>query len=165
MEEKFARANDPMSGVAMVRAAVPDDGGAIARVHVASWRTTYRGRLPASVPMHLSVEGREAQWLRQIEAIERGVAVGCVSVAEGGDGRVLGFASGGRSGCPAVRPFPSVPALRRVARMSNSPACRPVLPSASPPAQRSDRGRPAPEAHLTAESRSPASASPNQMLR
>lgn len=64
-------------------------------MHVASWRSTYRGRFPASVLAGLSVEGREAQWLRQLEAIDRGKVGACVAVAEDADGRIVGIASGG----------------------------------------------------------------------
>ena len=42
-----------------VREAVPADARAIARVHVDSWRTTYRDIVPDSVLSQLSYEERE----------------------------------------------------------------------------------------------------------
>lgn len=84
-----------MSRVAGIRAAVRDDARGIARVHVESWRSTYRGRFPARVLADLSVEGREAQWLRQLDALDDGTVGGCVAIAEEVDGRIVGFASGG----------------------------------------------------------------------
>lgn len=84
-----------MSRVAGVRAAVREDAHGIARVHVESWRSTYRGRFPPRVLADLSVERREAQWLRQLEAIDQGTVGACAAVAEEVDGQVIGFASGG----------------------------------------------------------------------
>lgn len=70
------------------------DAESIAVVHVASWRTTYAGILPADLLAGLSLEQRKTQWTRQLEAREAS-SVPCVYVAEGPDGQVVGFASGG----------------------------------------------------------------------
>src|SRR5215213_9906521 len=69
-----------------IRAATVDDAEAIAEVNVASWRWAYDGLLPASVLDALSVEGRAADWRTMITS-----QVCDVSVATGGDGRVVGF--------------------------------------------------------------------------
>ena len=82
-----------------VREAVPADARAIARVHVDSWRTTYRGIVPDSVLLQLSYEERERRWQGILDAAE-GQAFVYVAVDE--FGQIVGFASGGpeRSGDP-----------------------------------------------------------------
>jgi ribosomal protein S18 acetylase RimI-like enzyme len=78
------------SVVSVVRPAEIEDAAAIARVHVASWRTTYRGILPDDFLESLSEERYEERWRRSL--LDEGTRV---YVAE--DGReVVGFASGGR---------------------------------------------------------------------
>src|SRR5690606_21197711 len=64
-------------------------------VHVASWRTTYAGLLPAEYLSSLSVEQRKAMWKGQLEEREASPEL-CLYVAESPDGRVVGGASGGR---------------------------------------------------------------------
>jgi len=76
----------------MLRAAVPADAPAIARVHVASWRTTYRGLLPDDYLAGLEVDEYTARWSRVL-ADRHGRSD--VLVAEE-QGRVVGFASCGR---------------------------------------------------------------------
>ena len=76
--------------VGLVRPAEIDDAAAIAAVHVASWRTTYRNLLPADFLTALDESSYEARWRRTIRE-----GVGRVYVAED-QGRVVGFASGGR---------------------------------------------------------------------
>lgn len=78
-----------------IRAADPEDAPAIARVHVDSWRTTYRGLLPDHVLANLSLEERQASWQQRIDAPALGRCSGFVFVAEDVTGRVVGFASGG----------------------------------------------------------------------
>src|ERR1700681_943783 len=77
----------------MIRPADVDDASEIARVHVASWRSTYRGLLPAEFLESLTEAGYTDRWRRFIA--ERS---GPVFVAHEGPGRgdVVGFASGGR---------------------------------------------------------------------
>lgn len=77
------------------RPATPADIESIAAVHVASWRTTYAGLLPAEFLAGLSVEQRKTMWTRHLEACEASPPT-CAYVAETADGRVVGFASGGR---------------------------------------------------------------------
>lgn len=74
----------------MVRAAGLDDAPSIARVHVATWRTAYRGLLPEAFLASMT----EAQYT---ERWKRGIAdpSSRVYVVEDEAG-VVGFASGGR---------------------------------------------------------------------
>lgn len=76
----------------MVRAAKGADVPGIARVHVESWQTTYRGLVPESFLASLTVSSREAMWARVLadEASRQPVYV-----TEGEDGTVVGFAGGG----------------------------------------------------------------------
>ena len=74
----------------MIRAATILDAPAIARVHVSSWRTTYRDLLPAEFLESLSESGYSERWKRVIaDGSTR------IYVAEE-DADVIGFASGGR---------------------------------------------------------------------
>jgi len=77
----------------MIRPADVDDAAAIARVHVASWRSTYRALLPADFLESLTEAGYTDRWQRFIS--ERSSRV---YVVQEGDDRadVFGFASGGR---------------------------------------------------------------------
>jgi ribosomal protein S18 acetylase RimI-like enzyme len=74
----------------MVRAAVIDDAPAIARVHVASWRSTYRALLPGDFLDSLTEASYTDRWRRVI-----GDGSNRVYVVEA-DGVAVGFASGGR---------------------------------------------------------------------
>ena len=49
-----------------IRDATPADIPAIARIHVDSWRTTYRGLMPDDLLAGLSYERRERQWAQAI---------------------------------------------------------------------------------------------------
>lgn len=82
-----------------MRVAVCGDAEAMARVHVASWRSTYRGLMPETTLANLSVERRAAQWRR---ALCDGIGGVFAFVALDGDGEIVGFASGSaeRSGDP-----------------------------------------------------------------
>jgi ribosomal protein S18 acetylase RimI-like enzyme len=80
----------------MVRAATIDDAPAIARVHVASWRSTYRNLLPADFLDSLTEGAYADRWTRFIaEPTNR------VYVVEA-EGELAGFASAGpeRAGEP-----------------------------------------------------------------
>ncbi len=74
----------------MVRPAGLGDAAAIARVHVSTWRTTYRGMLPDDFLASLTEAHYADRWKRGI-----GDRTSRVYVAEDADG-VVGFASGGR---------------------------------------------------------------------
>ena len=74
----------------MVRPATPEDAPGIADVHVATWRTTYRGLLPDDFLASLSEEHYAERWRRVIG--EGSSRVFVVDLPE----RIVGFASGGR---------------------------------------------------------------------
>ena len=78
-----------------IREALPEDAGPIARVHVDSWRSTYRDLLPESLLANLSVTQREAMWLRAATAIQAGESHSCLYVVEDDRGRIIGFANAG----------------------------------------------------------------------
>jgi GNAT superfamily N-acetyltransferase len=83
----------------IVREARPQDARGIARVHIDSWRTTYRGVVPADYLDRLSVDDRARRWRQNLA--QPGDKQ-CVFVAEDDRGEIVGFASGGpeRSGDP-----------------------------------------------------------------
>jgi GNAT superfamily N-acetyltransferase len=72
-----------------IRIGGPHDAAAIARVHVDSWRTTYRGIVPDQMLATLSYEQRETFWQDTIERQTQGIFVAEM------DGEVVGFASCG----------------------------------------------------------------------
>jgi GNAT superfamily N-acetyltransferase len=75
-----------------IREATIDDAPAIAAIHVASWRTTYRGIMPDDFLAALSAERRERMWR---DTLTNPHSPSVVYVAEDAEGRVAGFASGG----------------------------------------------------------------------
>lgn len=75
---------------ATIRLATPDDATAIAQVRVMSWRTTYRGMIPAAYLDAMKVEDSAALWQRVLTAAPNTTNT---FVAEA-EGRVVGFASG-----------------------------------------------------------------------
>ena len=81
------------AGHRRIRLATVEDARAIAEVHVASWRDTYRGLLPDRYLDRLSVDEREAQ---RREILEDPSGEWGTLVAEE-DGRVIGFAAFGPS--------------------------------------------------------------------
>ncbi len=82
-----------VAGTGVVRAAVPGDSRAIARVHVDSWRVAYRGLLPDDYLAGLSSEQRTGLW----SGILADPSSGHVLVVEVGDA-IVGFAHAGPSG-------------------------------------------------------------------
>jgi ribosomal protein S18 acetylase RimI-like enzyme len=74
----------------MVRPADLDDAASIARVHVATWQSAYRGVLPDSFLASLTEDQYTQRWRRGIADPASRVFV----VEDGTD--VVGFASGGR---------------------------------------------------------------------
>jgi L-amino acid N-acyltransferase YncA len=72
-----------------IREATPADAAAIAKVHVDSWRTTYRGIMPDEVLASLSYAERESNWVGILHD-----KLKFTYVAEEG-GRIVGFANGG----------------------------------------------------------------------
>lgn len=76
----------------VIREATVADAAAIARVHVRSWRETYRGIVPEEYLADLSRERRMEMWTQVIGNPERGQVV---YVAEDPDAGIVGFANGG----------------------------------------------------------------------
>ncbi len=74
----------------LIRAAVLEDAAVIARIHVASWRETYREIIPEAYLDQLSAENREAGWRKSLTE-------GPVFVALDQTNEVIGFANGGPS--------------------------------------------------------------------
>jgi ribosomal protein S18 acetylase RimI-like enzyme len=76
-----------------IRAALPSDAPAIGRVHVESWRETYRGTLPDRLLDSLSAVVRAAMW----QGALGGEPPVLLFVGQRADGDLVGFAGGGRS--------------------------------------------------------------------
>ena len=76
----------------IIRNAVAADASGIARVHVVSWRETYRGIISDQVLDGLSIESRQSFWEERIAAGEPGKYL---YVAESDSGEIVGFAAGG----------------------------------------------------------------------
>jgi len=74
-----------------LREAMLRDAGAVARVSVDSWRSTYRGLLPDELLARLSYDQRADNFRRELRAPDRPFAY----VAED-RGRVVGYAMAGR---------------------------------------------------------------------
>jgi len=74
-----------------IRRAVHADARAIARVHVDSWQTTYRGIVPEDYLKTLTYEEREKKWDRVITDPSNHTFL-----AEAASG-IIGFANGGRN--------------------------------------------------------------------
>lgn len=72
-----------------IRAAKLSDASGIAKVHVDSWRTTYKNIIPDQFLKNLSYQRREELWINNIPK-------GNVFVAENDEGKIVGFSSGGK---------------------------------------------------------------------
>ena len=77
-----------------IRDAILADASAIARIHVDSWRVTYRGLMPDDLLAGLSYEGRVRQWNAAVAAANEGHE--CLIVADVGEDGIVGFAHGGQ---------------------------------------------------------------------
>lgn len=86
-----------------IRFAHPEDAPAIARAHVASWQTTYRGIIADEILDNLSVESRVQYWQEFIPQAEGQQS--SIFVAEE-NGKIVGFCSAG----PGREPIPGYPA-------------------------------------------------------
>jgi GNAT superfamily N-acetyltransferase len=78
---------------AHLREARQQDASAIARVHVDSWRSTYRGIVPEGYLAEMSYEDYEDRWRGWLRNV--GEPRLAFRVAELPSGRIVGFASGG----------------------------------------------------------------------
>ncbi|HZR38997.1 MAG TPA: GNAT family N-acetyltransferase [Ktedonobacteraceae bacterium] len=83
-----------------IREARVEDAEGIARVHVDSWRTTYRGLMADEVLDELSYERREQMWVGILSGDKN-----FTFVAEDEAGRIVGFIDGGpeREGDPVYK--------------------------------------------------------------
>lgn len=72
-----------------IRKAVTGDARGIAEVHVDSWLSTYRSIVPDDYLDSLTYEGREQSW-------KRGLLQDGIFVAEDTNGKIIGFATGGK---------------------------------------------------------------------
>lgn len=73
----------------LIRKARIEDAAGIAKVHVDSWRTTYKGIVPDTFLDNLSYEQRELIW-------KKGMNENNVYIAENENGQVIGFSTGGK---------------------------------------------------------------------
>jgi GNAT superfamily N-acetyltransferase len=77
----------------IIREATHDDVPAIAKVHVDTWRTTYKGIVPDEYLASLSYERRENIWHQILNDASENVDF--TYVAEEKSGKIIGFANGG----------------------------------------------------------------------
>lgn len=73
MEKRLATRSDQRIDIdhrVMVRTASLSDVSAIAVLHLASWRTAYRGIVPDEYLRDVTLEGRQARWTRALSAPE-----------------------------------------------------------------------------------------------
>lgn len=77
-----------------IRPATLDDALDIAKVHVDTWRSTYRGIVPSSFLDNMSYEEGERRWLTHLRNAEID-GKRCFFVAEDELGHIVGFISGG----------------------------------------------------------------------
>jgi ribosomal protein S18 acetylase RimI-like enzyme len=82
-----------MSTAITIRSATLDDVKGIARVHIDTWRSTYRGIVPDDYLDSLSYENRADSWKKRIEEAAEGKWFIYVAVNE--NKQVVGFISGG----------------------------------------------------------------------
>ncbi|NQE33160.1 GNAT family N-acetyltransferase [Microcoleus asticus] len=78
----------------IVREAKIADAPAIARVNLDTWRTAYREIVPADYLAQLSYEKGESRWQEILVKAEKSEDFVCV--AENDEGKIVGFAAGGR---------------------------------------------------------------------
>lgn len=76
-----------------IEKAVPEDARAIAEVHVASWKTTYRGIMDDRFLNNLSVSNRELRWREILEKRDHSYTCFVVKI----NNQVIGFGDVGKS--------------------------------------------------------------------
>lgn len=76
-----------------IRKAKAEDTAGIAKVHVDSWRTTYKNIVPDEFLERMSYEERENMWKR---ALSIAGSKQCIYVVENNQDKIVGFASGGK---------------------------------------------------------------------
>ena len=91
--------HSPGSGI-RIRPADATDVGAVARIHLASWKFGHRGLLPDEVVEGVAPEERQRAWQKTLEKPTRGKVV----ILAEAEAEVVGFASGGASRDPSAEP-------------------------------------------------------------
>src|SRR2546423_15034064 len=76
----------------IIRQATLEDAAGIARVHVDTWRTTYRGIVPEEYLANMSYEESEK---RRADRLSDSEGKTCIYVAEDAAGHIAGFVCGG----------------------------------------------------------------------
>jgi ribosomal protein S18 acetylase RimI-like enzyme len=79
--------------IGTIRMATFDDAPALASMHVASWRETYAGIVPAAMLASLSVQKRQAMW-EKVMRLQSSLGATVVYLLEL-DGKIIGFGSCG----------------------------------------------------------------------
>lgn len=75
----------------IIRRATLDDIKGISKVHVDTWRTTYKGIIPDSFLESLAYEDRETAWIVHLNKVDE-----VIFVVENEKGEIIGFASTSR---------------------------------------------------------------------
>lgn len=76
----------------VIRLAVVSDAAGLARVHIESWRTTYKGIVPDDYLANMLLESRVQNWRRNLsEFADKNYTY----VAEDAEGQIVGFVRGG----------------------------------------------------------------------
>ncbi|MHA1398951.1 MAG: GNAT family N-acetyltransferase [Candidatus Heimdallarchaeaceae archaeon] len=78
-----------------IRTANQNDGKDIAKVKIASWRTTYTNILPSEILDNLSLENQAKIWTKIVKECNENKERKLL-VAENEDGEIIGFAVGGK---------------------------------------------------------------------
>ncbi|MCB0713336.1 MAG: GNAT family N-acetyltransferase [Ignavibacteriae bacterium] len=79
-----------------VREATAHDAEGIARVHIDSWRTTYRGIVPDNVLENMDFAQRSELWRERLSSDRSNRSGGLILVATNLANEIVGFASGGK---------------------------------------------------------------------
>jgi ribosomal protein S18 acetylase RimI-like enzyme len=77
-----------------IRQANVEDGLAIAKVHIETWRTTYKGILSKDYLARLSLQERENRWQKMLDSAAKDNHF--IYVAEERNKQIVAFADGGR---------------------------------------------------------------------
>lgn len=118
----------------IIRMASTADAVGIARVHVDTWRTTYRGLVPDAFLDGLSYETGRERWAKRLAEATSGQFV---LVAEDDSGAVVGFAAAGPNRSPGQPdPKPQPPPKELPPK---------ELPPAEPPAEEPPPAEPPPD--------------------
>lgn len=79
----------------ILREARLNDSAAIAKVHVDTWQTTYRGIVPEAYIAKLSYKKRKSNWDNQLSISTEAESDYFIYVAENSTGEIVGFVDGG----------------------------------------------------------------------